>query len=170
MTSLSVQIIATTTRVHVTSTQQQQRSTATPGFALCSHGTLAMRTYPWMLVDTPQHESALLRRLWVGQYDHRTHDTTRTTTRQRSWTRRLRPLPQGCRHECWLGPLARISPQHPGPQWNRLAEHVVDDQGKGAGGSLNHQQASMTHMRVARREFVGKCANNDHLDSSDETT
>ena len=75
-------------------------------------------------------------------------DTTTTAHEQPNTTTELDTQAQlagaGCWHECWLGPSARISPHHPGPQRMEhctVAELVVENEEKGAGGSSNHQTA-----------------------------
>ena len=71
-----------------------KHSAATQGLALFSHGTLAIRTHPWVPVDT--HSTRVYFRGGCGwaAVNKRTttaHDTN-SQTRQRSLTRKLRPL------------------------------------------------------------------------------
>ena len=157
MTSLSVHIAATTTRVHVKSKPPRHHSTAPQMLALCSRGTLAMRTLQWVLVNI--HSTPQLCGGGCGwPNDHRTHDTTLITTRQRRLRRKLRSPVQVSSTSAGLD-RQRESVHtilvHDG--WSTVAEPVVEDQGKTTGGSPNHQQASTSHT-CAPHEFVGKCA------------
>ena len=86
MTSVDVQITATTTRANATTTTQHSNARLSPLFSWhpSHHNT------PVVPSGYPQYTGALRRRLCVDQDDHRTHDTMRTTTRQRSLTSKLR--------------------------------------------------------------------------------
>ena len=154
MTSVDVQITATTTRVHVTPNPPRHHSTARIG-ALFSwhpgHGKILVRRG-----GQPQDTRALLRRLWMAhrphdaRHDMYNHTTTELDTRARKRRLQARAL-------AWTASKNQTILDDNG--WNMVAKPAVEDQREGAGGSSNHQPVSMSPTRVLLdTRFVGTCA------------